>query len=53
VDENLDSWMAMAAIAAAVLVVIFIGWAPAPEGFVAAAAAALAWCRWAEAHPIV
>jgi hypothetical protein len=45
--------MALAAIASAVLVVMFISWAPAPEGFVVAAAAALAWCRWAEAHPIV
>ncbi|HVH56637.1 MAG TPA: hypothetical protein VM791_10285 [Vicinamibacterales bacterium] len=45
------SWIALAGLPSAAIVLTFIGWAPAPAGFLVAAAAALAWCRWAEAHP--
>jgi hypothetical protein len=53
VYERLQTRTALAAVASTVVVVMFISWAPAPEGFVVAAGAALAWCRWAEAHPTV
>jgi len=51
--DRFHTWTVGLAIVSAALVAMFIGWAPAPEGFLVAAAAALAWCRWAEAHPSV
>ena len=44
------SWSALGALFPALFLLMFIGWAPAPEGFILAAVTALGWCRWAEAH---